>query len=195
MNNAVRSNYFRTDMPNPNGLLSQKLCHYLNQGCTLKDILMRAALWMAYFDLSKLNFAWPNLLELQFSKRDKMTLRTTASKVSIFKIIKIRTSCQYVGYFHCSWNRNWRTQNLQMDCMRPAGGHSCFRIFLFDKCQKARSHLICANTSKFVPIQIFCCKNVFHKLQHITSLSRCFQWVAKKVFLNSFVVNILNKYH
>jgi len=30
-------------MSNPNGLLGQKLCRYLNQGRILKDILMRAA--------------------------------------------------------------------------------------------------------------------------------------------------------
>jgi len=29
-------------MSNPNGLLSQKVCRYLGQGLTLKDILMRA---------------------------------------------------------------------------------------------------------------------------------------------------------
>jgi len=33
----------RPAMSNPNGLLSQKVCHYLNQGRTLNDILMRAA--------------------------------------------------------------------------------------------------------------------------------------------------------
>jgi len=33
----------RPAMFNPNGLLSQKSCHYLNQGRTLNDILMRAA--------------------------------------------------------------------------------------------------------------------------------------------------------
>jgi len=44
-------------MSNPNGLLSQKVCHRLNQGRTLNDILMRAAYWMAYFNLSKLNVA------------------------------------------------------------------------------------------------------------------------------------------
>jgi len=33
----------RTAMSNPNGLQSQKLCHYLDQGRTLNDILMRAA--------------------------------------------------------------------------------------------------------------------------------------------------------
>jgi len=44
-------------MSNANGLLSQKLCHCLNQGRTLNDILMRAAYWMAYFDLSKLYLA------------------------------------------------------------------------------------------------------------------------------------------
>jgi len=30
-------------MSNPNGLLSQKLCHYLNQGRTLYDMLMMVA--------------------------------------------------------------------------------------------------------------------------------------------------------
>jgi len=32
----------RAVMSNPNGLLSQKACRYLDQGHTLKDILMRA---------------------------------------------------------------------------------------------------------------------------------------------------------
>jgi len=32
-------------MSNPNGLLSQKLCHCLNQGRTLNGILMRATHW------------------------------------------------------------------------------------------------------------------------------------------------------
>jgi len=44
-------------MSNQNGLLSKKLCHYLNQGSTLNDILMRAEHSVAYFDLSKLNLA------------------------------------------------------------------------------------------------------------------------------------------
>jgi len=43
-------------MSNPNGPLSQKLCHYFNQGRTLNDIFMRAAHLMAYFELSKQNF-------------------------------------------------------------------------------------------------------------------------------------------
>jgi len=30
-------------MSNPNVLLSQKVCHYLDQGSTLNDILMKAA--------------------------------------------------------------------------------------------------------------------------------------------------------
>ena len=42
-------------MSNPNGLLSQNVCHYLNQRRTLNNTLMRAPQWMAYFDLSKLN--------------------------------------------------------------------------------------------------------------------------------------------
>jgi len=33
----------RPSMSNPNGSLSQKLCHYLDQGRTLNDILLRVA--------------------------------------------------------------------------------------------------------------------------------------------------------
>ena len=50
-------------MSNPNDLLSQKLCHYLNQGRTLNDTLMRAVHRMAYFDLGKLNLALANILK------------------------------------------------------------------------------------------------------------------------------------
>jgi len=34
---------FSSAMSSPNGLLSQKLCHYFNQGRTLNDILLRAS--------------------------------------------------------------------------------------------------------------------------------------------------------
>ena len=46
-----------TALSNPNALLSQKLCHYLNQDRTLNYILMSAAHWITYFDLSKLTSA------------------------------------------------------------------------------------------------------------------------------------------
>jgi len=39
----MTSRVFRAAMSNPNGLLSQKLCRYLDQGRTLNDILLRAA--------------------------------------------------------------------------------------------------------------------------------------------------------
>jgi len=41
----------------PNGLLSQKVCHYLDQDLTLNDILLSTTHSMAYSDLSKLNLA------------------------------------------------------------------------------------------------------------------------------------------
>ena len=81
-----------------------KHCHYLNQGHTLNDILMTAARLMAYVDLSKLI-----LLKLMYWKRsnpncngnrcDKVALKTTCIKNVEFKIIKITTGSQYVGYF------------------------------------------------------------------------------------------------
>jgi len=51
-------------MSNPNDLLSQKLCHYLDQGRTLNDKLLRAVHGMDYFDLSKLNLAEANILKV-----------------------------------------------------------------------------------------------------------------------------------
>jgi len=51
-------------MSNPNGLLSQKVCHYLDQGRTFNDILLRAAHWMAYFNLCKLNLTQTNILKV-----------------------------------------------------------------------------------------------------------------------------------
>ena len=53
----LQQGWARSAMSNPNGFLSQKVCHYLNQGRTLNGKLLRAAQCMAYFDLSKLNLA------------------------------------------------------------------------------------------------------------------------------------------
>jgi len=48
-----------------------------------------------------------------------VALRTTCIKNVKFKIIKIRTGCQYVGYFYYSENLNWAAQNLRLGRMRP----------------------------------------------------------------------------
>jgi len=153
-------------MSNPNGLLSQTLCHCLDQGRTLNDILMRVAHRMAYFDLSKLltravNKLWHGrpctLFKIKYlgdffvvfpqifwkgaceqakhllmywkrwnrirngNRRDKMALRTTCIKVVKFKIIKIRTGWQCVGYFYYNEHLHWVARNLRLGGMRPAG--------------------------------------------------------------------------
>jgi len=41
------------------------------------------------------------------NRRDKVALRTTCIKNVKFKIIEIRTGCEYVGYFYYSVNLNW----------------------------------------------------------------------------------------
>ena len=60
---SKRSRPFKPAASNPNGLLSQKLCHYVDQGRTFNDIIIRAAHWTAYFDLSELNLAESNTLK------------------------------------------------------------------------------------------------------------------------------------
>jgi len=55
-------------MSNPNGLLSQEVCHYLNQGRTFNNVLMSAAHGITHFDLSKLNLAKAKVLKAFESK-------------------------------------------------------------------------------------------------------------------------------
>jgi len=55
------------------------------------------------------------------NRGDKAAMRTTCNKNIKFKIIKKRTSYQYVGYFYYSENLNWAAQNLRLGRMRPAG--------------------------------------------------------------------------
>jgi len=54
------------------------------------------------------------------NKRDKVALTTCIKNVK-FKIIKISTGCQNIGYLYYSENLNWAAQNLQLGHMRPAG--------------------------------------------------------------------------
>ena len=50
-----------------------------------------------------------------------MALRTTCIKVVKFKIIKIRTGWQCVGYFYYNEHLHWVARNLRLGGMRPAG--------------------------------------------------------------------------
>jgi len=75
---------------------------------------------MTYLDLSK-----PNLTEAIILKEFESYLQclqtwqsgteeTTCIKNVKFKVIKITTGCQYVGYFYYSENLNWPAQNLRL---------------------------------------------------------------------------------
>jgi len=46
------------------------------------------------------------------NRRDKVALRTTSIKIVKFKIIEIRTSCQYGGYFYYNENLSGRKKTL-----------------------------------------------------------------------------------
>ena len=100
------------DRPNRRTRWIRTCCR--NQGRTLNNIVMRAAPWMAYFDLSKLNLAKAKANVLKAgNRRDKVALTTTCNKNVKFKIMKIRTCC-HVGYFYHSENLNWAAQNLRL---------------------------------------------------------------------------------
>jgi len=55
--------------------------------------------------------------------RDKVTLKTTCIKNVELKIVKIRTGCQYKGYFNYCKSLIWAAQNLRLghSDMRPRG--------------------------------------------------------------------------
>jgi len=48
------------------------------------------------------------------NRRDKVTLRITYVKNVKFKIVKIKTGCQYIGYFYYTENLNWAAQHLRL---------------------------------------------------------------------------------
>jgi len=105
-------------MSNPNGLLSQKFCHYLNQGCTLNNILMRAAHWMAYLDLSKLNLvklmSWKCLNpNCNGNRHDKVALRTTCNNIVKSRLLK-------QGQLVCRIRLLW--QKPKLGCIKPSTG-------------------------------------------------------------------------
>jgi len=54
----------------------------------------------------KYQWAYGNLPASSY-RRDKVALRNTYIKNIKFKIIKVKTGCQYVGYLHNSENLNW----------------------------------------------------------------------------------------
>jgi len=125
-------NLIRSALSNPSGLLSQKLFHYLTS----------TAHWMTY--LWEPHIEWLTLIlanriyhKLMYWKRpnpnchsrrrNKVALRTTCIKNVKFKIIKIRTGCEYVGYFYHSENLNWATKNFDWATCWLRVGHSWIR--------------------------------------------------------------------
>jgi len=48
-----------------------------------------------------------------------VALSATCIKNVKFKITKVRTSCQYVGFFHYSENLTWAMQNSRLGRMWP----------------------------------------------------------------------------
>jgi len=59
------------------------------------------------------------------NRRDKVALRTTCIHNIKFKIIKLRTGCEYVEYFYCSENLSWTAQTFNWAACGPWFGHSC----------------------------------------------------------------------
>jgi len=63
----------------------------------------------------------------------KVVLRTTCNKNVKFKILKTRTSCQYIGYVFYSENLNWAAQNLRLGRKLDIAG---FDVFITGSCVK-----------------------------------------------------------
>jgi len=82
--------------------------------------------------------------------RDKVALKTTCIKNIKFKIIKISTGCQYIGYFSYSENLNWATCG-------PRVGHCCLKSWL-------QAWWLCIAFSANSPWMHRCVTWLFHSL-------------------------------
>jgi len=82
-----------------------------------------------------------------------MALKTTCIKNIIFKIIKIKTVCQYIGNFYYCENLKWAAQNLQLGHMRTRPMGRGLDIAALDKA-----------VSRTKRMKLFFCKNVLQRL-------------------------------
>jgi len=116
-------------------------------------------------------------------RRDKVALRTTCIKNDKFKIITIRTGCEYVGYFYYSKNLNWAACG-------PRVRHSCRRllhnIFAWSGILKINSHQV--QNWSFL-------KNVENVLHSALSLS-IYQWMmCVKSWSASTTIVVFDNFH
>jgi len=56
-----------------------------------------------------------------------VALKTNCIKNVKFRIIKIRTGCQHMGYIYYSQNLNWAAKNFNWAAWGPRVGHSWSR--------------------------------------------------------------------
>ena len=85
-------------------------------------------------------------------------LRTTCMKNVKFKIMKIRTGCEYVGYFYYSENLNWATQNFRMgrgSRMAELYYIIVSALMVVNKCSNVNFSLV-AETESFPPCAVCC---------------------------------------
>ena len=75
---------------------------------------------MTYFDLSKPSLAYLKpMYNCNGNIPDEVALKATCIKHVTLKIAKIRTGCQYIGYFSSNENLNWTAKNFRLGHMRP----------------------------------------------------------------------------
>jgi len=75
---------------------------------------------MTYFDLSKPSLAYLKpMYNCNGNIPDEVALKATCIKHVTLKIAKIRTGCQYIGYFSSNENLNCTAKNFRLGHMRP----------------------------------------------------------------------------
>ena len=76
---------------------------------------------MTYFDLRKPSLAYLKpMYNCNGNIPDKVALKAICIKHVTLKIVKIRTGCQYIGYFNSNENLNCTAKNFRLGHMRPA---------------------------------------------------------------------------
>ena len=125
-------NLIRPALSIPSGLLSQKLFHYLTSTAHCMTYLWEPHIeWLTLIlanciKLKLMHWKHPNP-NCNSKRRNKVALRTTCIKNVKFKIIKVRTGCEYVRYFYQSENLNWAAKNFDWATCWLRVGHNWMR--------------------------------------------------------------------
>ena len=133
------------------------------------------------------------------NRRDKVALKAICMKNVKFKLVKIRTGGQYLGYLYYSENLNWAAQNLQLGRgLDIASLNNMWTKFTLEKTAKYAEYSIHSSRTKKQSFLKIKCLGISSDLRptnrHPYSQKRKMHLVLLKVYFSANTCCILQSH-